>query len=429
MGRMAAVDTAAFEGEIARALRLVEADLRAPAADALADPRGALLRLSKLAGGADKSLILRAAPELGPAAEGYAPRPADPLWVRVERGSASVSIAPLRAEGDRAEAIHAKARKVTVALETRPCCDAPSCKLERTAASAWIELDPSRRLLVAEAWDLARDVALAKARRVASLLARALGVPLEIDIDEKVEAAAPAAPGAGSAASSGPDADAEAAAAADPAAAPPSPLTAGEIARFGLVREGERIVLRDYASAGPRLSARRTLLTGVLLLALAALLWFQTARSLSGESRGAAVAFGALAVLVSLTSYAFLGVGRFAARYNARSTPLVALGRDRIIVAPWVSRLGSVDLRLEGRLGAAIPTAEVRGVHVVVRGGTPVIELETDHGPIDALSCERREVADLFCEAIKRSLDEVRHPSAGASARQRARAKAQAAPA
>jgi hypothetical protein len=103
------------------------------------------------------------------------------------------------------------------------------------------------------------------------------------------------------------------------------------------------------------------------------------------------------------------------------------MGRDRVIVAPWVSRSGAVDLRPEGRLGAAIPLGEVRGVSVRERDGRRVVELATDHGPIDALACERPEVADYLCRALRRSLDEVRHPGGGASARQRARAKAGAA--
>ena len=36
--------------------------------------------------------------------------------------------------------------------------------------------------------------------------------------------------------------------------------------------------------------------------------------------------------------YAFVGVARFSARYRATSAPLVAVGRDRIIVLPWVAR-------------------------------------------------------------------------------------------
>jgi hypothetical protein len=81
-------------------------------------------------------------------------------------------------------------------------------------------------------------------------------------------------------------------------------------------------------------------------------------------------------------------------------------------------------LRPEGRLGAAIPIGEVQGVSVLDRDGKKVVELATDHGPIDALESEDAKLADALCEALRRGLDQVRHPGKGASARQRARAKA-----
>ncbi len=60
------------------------------------------------------------------------------------------------------------------------------------------------------------------------------------------------------------------------------------------------------------------------------------ALALTGAARstGEAVALGAAAALFSLAGYAFLGVARFSSRYQARSTALAAVGRDRLIVLP-----------------------------------------------------------------------------------------------
>ena len=148
------------------------------------------------------------------------------------------------------------------------------------------------------------------------------------------------------------------------------------------------------ASAGPRAKARRTLSIGFLLLAGALILWALAATRATGEHRDVAIAFGAVAALVTLTGYAFVGVGRFASRYSARSAPVLSFGVDRMIVAPWVGRDGAVDLRLEGRLGAAIPIGEVRAAYVRVDDDEAVVELETDHGPFDGVITSSRDVAE-----------------------------------
>lgn len=410
MSRMAELRAKAFSIEVARSLALLGegvGSLASPAADGLLDPGGAARSLGALPAGG--SLLLRAAPELREEAKGYAALPEDPAWALIARGSSEVSVAPLRATEEASGARRAKARAVAVLTREEPCCDSPSCKLTRTAAAAWLELegggDRGSRLLVAEARDFDAEAARDAVRGVASALARALGVPLQVG-GEAVDAAEEAVAGEGDAGARG------------------GAWTAGDLARFALRSEGDRIVLRDYASRGPRETARRTLFIGLVLLAVALGLWALFAARVQAGDQGMSVALGALAALVSLTSYAFLGVGRFAVSYAAASSPLVAMGRDRVIVAPWVSRRGEVDLRPEGRLGAAIPIGEVQGVSVLDRDGKKVVELATDHGPIDALEHEDAALAELVCEALRRSLDQVRHPGRGASAKQRARAKA-----
>jgi hypothetical protein len=118
--------------------------------------------------------------------------------------------------------------------------------------------------------------------------------------------------------------------------------------------------------------------------------------------------------LFALAGYAFLGVARFSSRYRALSAPLVALGKDRLIVLPWVSRAGAVDARQEGRLGAAIPLVEVRAASVKPRGARYAVEIDTDHGPMDGLEADREEVARYWAASLNRVADEVRHPRAGA---------------
>jgi hypothetical protein len=92
-----------------------------------------------------------------------------------------------------------------------------------------------------------------------------------------------------------------------------------------------------------------------------------------------------------------------------------------------VSREGAVDVRLEGRLGAAIPLAEVRIASLKPRKEGVAVELDTEHGPIDVMVCPTEAVARVWCAALDRAVDEARHPQKGASARQRLRQRAAAA--
>ncbi|WP_437849623.1 hypothetical protein [Sorangium sp. So ce363] len=423
--------TAAFEAEVARALRSLEADSSVFALDPLGDPTGAARVLSAEGGGAP--LILRAAPELGaPRREqdtGFGPAPRDPVWLRIERGASVLRLAPLRLAGAR----HARpeaggaggagegtaeprdAVSVQVISERRPCCGAPTCARERTYVAAWLALaapaparvTAARRLLVAEAQDLEAARAEALVEAVAAPLAAALGVPLET-------ARGTEPPGA-IAPRSLPE----------PAPTPPPALPAAALSRFAIRSEGELLVLRDHASHGPRGSAARNALIGAALLLGALALWIQVMRSVSAGDSGIAIGVGSAAALLSLAGYAFLGVARFSSRYAARSAPVVSFGPGRFVVAPWVSRTGAIDLRPEGRLGAAISAGEVRDIRVLPRGDRFAVEIETDHGPIDALLTEREDVARYWQDAMDRAVASVRH-AGGPSAKQRLRARAQA---
>jgi hypothetical protein len=185
------------------------------------------------------------------------------------------------------------------------------------------------------------------------------------------------------------------------------------MARFALRTEGDRIVLRDHANLGPRATAARKAVIGVVLLVLSAALWWRVALVFQAGSSSLAIGLSAAAALVSLTGYAFVGVARHSARYVARSRPLLWIGKDRLVVAPWVSRTGAVD-----RL------AEVRGRDMKRRGGRTAIEVDTEHGPMDALVTDREDVAQVFMAALRRMLAETGHPSARMSAKRRLRARA-----
>jgi hypothetical protein len=372
------------------------------AVDAIADPGGAARALEGAVA------VLRAAPELGAAAQGYGPTPAAPVWVRLSRGSREILVVPFR----RGEHFSRRAAKVEIAQASEPCCDAPSCSLRRDHTTAWLHLEggglPSSRLLLAEQRALVPAPAPAApapggvAAAIAAHVASFLGVPLTTPVD------------------------AEAAPTGEAEAELPAPLEAlplDALARHAIRSEGDRFVLRDLSTPGPRASALRNTVIGVALMLVAAFFWFELAIALRGDSRGAQVAFIAAGALFSLAGYAFLGVARFSSRYRAESSPLLALGRDRFIVLPWVSRTGAVDLRPEGRLGAAIPLGELRGVSALPRAGRHVVELDSDHGPIDALSTDHAPTARYWAAVITRLAAEVRHPSASASARQRARAR------
>ncbi|WP_437585390.1 hypothetical protein [Sorangium sp. So ce1000] len=430
---------AAFDAEVARALRSLEADSADPALDPLGDPVGAARALSMEGSGAP--LLLRVAPELGALQRDqdarFGPAPRDPVWLRIERGASVLRLAPLRLAGTRQARSQAgsagagaggagagtaerrDAARVEVVSERRPCCGVPTCARERTYVAAWLALAapappsaPARataapRLLVAEAQDLDAARAEALIEAVAAPLAAALRVPLETARGTELPGAIAPRP------------------LPEPAPAPASALPADALSRFAIRSEGELLVLRDHASHGPRGSAARNALIGAGLLLAALALWIQVMRSVSAGDSGIAIGVASAAALLSLAGYAFLGVARFSSRYAARSAPVVSFCPGRFVVAPWVSRTGAIDLRPEGRLGAAISAGEVRGIRVHPRGDRFAVEFETDHGPIDALLSEREDVARYWRDAMERAVASVRHPG-GPSAKQRLRARAQA---
>lgn len=396
-----------FEQAVGRALSLLGVDLSAPSLDAFADPEQALQVLeSKAISGDSAPLLIKVLPGLQQSSEGFGPPPADPYWLKAVSAQSSVELAPLRIvpEDPLSKAISTRCRGMEIRVEMYPCCDAPSCKDSRAFASLWL-LFPGGAgapdgVIAAEARASSQKNAEAALFPFSNALGSILGVqpctaePANSPLPTSEKAPRPA-------------------------------WTALDIARHTLRAEGPRVVLRDHKSRGPKNKAKRLLFISALLILAAGGLWYLFGRSaLSGE-QGMAVALFAIAALASLTAYAFFGVGRFASRYRAASNPLVVLGNDRVAVAPWVSREGAVNLRPEGRLGAAIPMFEVEGTCSVQRGDGQAVMFNTDHGLIDAVFCPSAPLASMYEHALARTLKELKHPRLTASARQRARARSQ----
>ncbi len=382
----------AFRDDVSAVLASLGPEAKGAVADAIADPGGAAQALGK------KAIVLRAAPALDAPTAGFGPDPRLPVWVLLGQGSRDVRVAPLSGGG---ETVARRVACVTIETTETSCCDAPSCTTPRLHVAAWLGCDDGSRLLVSEQHSLA-PARGAAVTAFAARLAEYLGAPLE----------------------GAPSPDGDAANEAIPA--PLGAIAATDLARFALRTEGSRVVLRDFAGGGPRDTAGRNTVIGALLMLAGVGFGIKLALGLinGGSTTSEAVAFGATATLFTLAGYAFLGVARFSSRYRARSTALVAVGRDRLIVLPWVGRSGAVDARPEGRLGAAIPLGEVRSPAVTARGGGSAIVLDTDHGSIDALTSEHESVAAFWSAALARITDEARHPQVGASARQRARSRA-----
>lgn len=391
-----------FRDDVSAVLASLGAEAEGSVADAIADPGGAA---AALAGGA---LVLRAAPELGAATAGFGPDPAAPVWLSVTRGAREVHTAPLTG----GEKTARRAAHVAIEADEASCCDAPSCAAQRVHTAAWLVCEDGARFLVTEQHTIAPARGAATAA-FAKRLADYLGVPC---------ASSPSSPSSPTSLTSlTSDGDTGDAMIPEPAGAP----GAVDLARFALRTEGASVVLRDFADVGPRATAGRNSVIGALLMMVGFGGWIKLALAFTSyaASTGERVAFGATGALFTLAGYAFLGVARFSSRYAARSTALVAIGRDRLIVFPWVSRSGAVDSRPEGRLGAALSLGEVRSPAVAERGGGRAVVIATDHGPIDALSCDRENVAAFWAAALARVTEEARHPQSGASARQRARSR------
>jgi hypothetical protein len=364
--------------------------------DGVISPGALAARLESFARGEGEGLLLLVHPKLGGAQDGYAPEPRDPLFLRLSRDGGQVTGRLAGARGEAATDV--RARGVRLERARIKCCEAAACELERELVGAWIDFEARDPLLFAEGRPFP-----GQPDDGASDAARAMAAVLEVEVGGELGASR-----------GEPDAD-------------DVVLPVSERGRYAARSEGEHLVLRDLFSVGPRATAGRNFVVSAVVGALALAVWIPTVAFAREGATARAVAVGAIAALLSLTAYAFFGVARFSSRYVARSAPLAAFGAGRFVVAPWVGRGGAIDLRPEGRLGAAIPCNEVTAVTVAPRDAAFAVVLESDHGPIDVVAVGDERVAGALRAAVARAVDLTKHPDAKPSPRQRARAKAQVA--
>jgi hypothetical protein len=333
-----------------------------------------------------EALALRAAPRLdAPTEEGFGPEPKRSRIVVIERGARSVTI----------DAVQKPVVAVHVSSRALAWGGWGGKAFERGAASVEIELDGGERLVVADVLGDDETSAKARAARLVEALETALGTT-----------------GAG--------ATAGAASAKNPAARDAAP-------RFVLGMEGDLLVLRDFASTGPRDGAGRYRFLAIAALGLGAVAWWQfvvALRAASGLS--SLLGLAAVGVVLLVAAFAMNEIARFAAKYSADNEPLAWFSDDHVVVAPWVSRKGAVDLRPEGRYGAAIKIPEVNAVVLRDHEGKHAVMLETEHGPIDVLYADDLATAKTWRGAIERALVSVAAPTKRAIPLVRARASAEA---
>lgn len=372
----------------------------APLVDAHLDLAGAT---AAVRGGAP--FWLRALPEGAAAVEdGYGPAPTAARWLRATPGRAELDPASeAAAEGAAGGAVHVASIAVVTEGVTWGTSAAPFTKV---VARVVLEC-AGARLVVAAAIADAEEGAREVVSPFAAALATALGVPSSGAGDR----ATAAYRGAGD----------------DPGAAPGVAL-APSLVRFTLGWEGDRLVLRDAASRGPRESA------AVWLAVIAGSL---VGAGLAAASLRSAVASGApwtsialragIVVVFALGAFAFFHVARHALRYRAPATPIAVFADDRVVVAPWLRRDGAIDRRPEGRYGAGVRVAEVRQVHVIAKSGGHVVSLETEHGPIDVADLADPARAEALRAAVERALTGVASPARRKTALMRGRERAAAA--
>jgi tetratricopeptide (TPR) repeat protein len=360
-GKRGAVD---LEREVGRALGALDLAGDTPAHDGWLDPHA----LVRAAGDTEAPLLVRVAERLGAGEGEYAPEPRDGAWLRID-GGARVRLAPLRAS-DTTGPVEREARAVRLSVEPSLCCDRVRCERNKHVASVWIDLAQGDPLLCAERVAGSAERARTAALAVAGALAARLRVAIAGE-DGTGSTSEEPGPEGGRAPPAGVGAgDAQA-------------LSAASLARWSLRREGELFVLRDHTSRGPRDVALRETLFSVLLGVGTVVASVLFARSWPERSYERLALIGLVGVVLGIATYAMAEIARFSARYRARSAALLAIGRDRIVVSPWVSRDGAVTTQPEGRYGAALALGELHAFERAPARDAWRLGCDTVHGPYD----------------------------------------------
>jgi thioredoxin-like negative regulator of GroEL len=354
-----------LRGGVERALAALELAPDAPAEDGWLDP-GALT--AALEG--EDDVLLRAGGDLAEEA-GYAAVPEDPLWLVVGRGAA-MRACGLRAAEPRGET----AARVAAAREVVSCCDQPKCKDEKTIARVWIETEAGAHLTVAEGVD---DLA-----PLAAALAARLEVPCDLPQDAATTRAAREE-------------------------TPHAALSAQALARWALRREGELFVVRDHASRGPREAAWYELAGAGAMIAGGVVAWIAAASAWSAASYQALTIAAIIGLVLTLAAWATFHIGLHSARYRAASEALLYAARDRLVLAPWHSRSGAVDVKPEGRYGAALRLGELERLEVVEERDGFTLRAHSSHGLYDIGTLESADQAELWRRVLGALASRVAH--------------------
>ncbi len=334
--------------------------------DGALDPEGAALALAS----SDDVILRLAPPSSAPAAPPYGPLPVAPLEVRLRRGSAE------------AEVVSEPGRRVIlgeIAVRTRTLAWGGwgGSPFTKHLAEATVELQGAGEHRVAFGIDEDEESARRGVTAVADALARLV--------------------------------------AGDPAeerSAPDAPVGRGVARRLGLALEGDYVVLRDYESRGPREDVGRYVLFALASAVLGAIAWAAFVRELSGvRSLSGLLGYAVVGSVLAIGAFAMGEIARFASRYSAESAPLAWFFDDRVVVGPWVSRQGAVDLQPEGKLGAGVRIGDVIDCVTVRREGATAVMLETRHGPMDVFSTTDAALAEAYRRALTRALVAVAAPA------------------
>jgi thioredoxin-like negative regulator of GroEL len=362
------------------ALAALEVSVDTAALDAWLDPAQAAACLAATDG---EVTLMRAAPALEEAGETHSSTPRDAFWLALAPSGDKLSWCSLRD----AALEQGEATALRIELNTESCCDANKCKDDKVSGRLWVDIDEDRSLVVAE--HISADSASLRERllMVARPLAKRLDVPIEgVDSSEV---------------------DAEG----DLQSAPTEPpLSARQLARWALRREGEHFVLRDHASRGPREAAPRefAVLAAFVLAGVAA--WYGVSQAWAEQNYELLAIVGAIAVVFTLASWAMSHIAIFSSKYRARTEALLYMARDRFVVAPWVSRAGAIDIKLEGRFGKAIPIEEIEALDVEEDGDAFSLMIRTrDHGPFSLGSLESEAEARAWQRALARLVEGTAH--------------------
>jgi len=341
----------------------------------------------------DAAVVLRAQPALETSSDAsYGPQPKRPTLIALASGERTVKI-----DGGKDVSVRA------VELTSRPLTWGVlgGKAFERGAASIALELEDGTKLSVVDV--VAEDEAAA----AAMLAPVRAALEARLGLEPSVATVAPT----------------------DPAtrALGATTLLDREARRFSMRLEGDRFVLRDFESVGPRAGAFKYRVIAIAALVFGAVAWWQFYEAFRASSPlSSLLGLAAVGIVLLVAAFAMNEIARFAAKYVADNEPLAWLSDDHVVVAPWVSRQGAIDLRPEGRYGAAIKIAEVNAVTVREHDGKHAVTLETEHGAIDVLYTDDLAAANLWRGALERALIAVAAPTKRAIPLLRARTTAAA---